>query len=324
MIVYLDNHQNRAKAPNENLSRELLELFTLGVGNYTEQDIKEGARALAGLNLGDNGGEYYRFMEDNGEKTYLGKKGNLKADDLVDAIFKHPRAGRRLMEKFLKFFVSDTPSVQMVEEYTNAFRKADFEMRPMLEKLVSDDRFLKSAGLKIKDPISFLLGTLHEFQMETPPVRQIVPYFQQQGMVLLNPPNVKGWDGGRDWLSSQKLVQRVGLVHILAQGKSLENFKLKKKQANAADEMMMDEEKVYGKMAGMSKKPVIKWDKSLKSNKDIITHLTDRLVFAISKDLQTDMENLLKYDFDPQQETADLAVTRLAEFILKSPEYQIC
>jgi uncharacterized protein (DUF1800 family) len=326
MIMYLDNNQNRKSAPNENLSRELLELFTLGVGNYTEQDIKEGARALAGLSVGDKGGQYYRIIEDNTDKTYLGKKGNLKADDMVAAIFAHPRAGRHLMNKFLKFFVSDTPSVAMVEEYTQAFRKADFEMKPMLEKLVEDKRFLSSQGAKVKDPVSFLLGSLYEFGLETPPTRQIATYFQEQGMVLLNPPNVKGWDGGRDWLSSQKLLQRVGVVNLLAQGKPLSNSKYKNnKQVNADDQINMEETMMKPKRMEMEAdtKPVFKWNKNLKSNKDIIADLSDRLLFAVSKDLQTDMENLLKYDFDPKQQTAQLAVTRLAEFIMKSPEYQI-
>ena len=178
MIAYLDNTQNRAKAPNENLSRELLELFTLGVGNYSEADIKEGARALAGLNVDDGNARYYKILEDNGDKTYLGKRGNWKADDLVRLIFEHPRAGRRLMEKFLKYFMTDTPSVQLIEEYTLAFRKADFELKPMLEKLVKDARFLNSQGDKIKDPVSFLLTTLHEFQSETPPARQLVQFRQ--------------------------------------------------------------------------------------------------------------------------------------------------
>ena len=104
MLAYLDNTQNKANKLNENLSRELLELFTLGVGNYSETDIKEGARALAGLNLGDEGGQYYRMWEDQGTKTYLGKTGRWKADDMVDLIFDHPRAGELLMTKFLKYF----------------------------------------------------------------------------------------------------------------------------------------------------------------------------------------------------------------------------
>jgi uncharacterized protein (DUF1800 family) len=324
MIAYLDNVQNKAKAPNENLSRELLELFTLGVGNYTELDIKEGARALAGLNIDDGNARYYKIWEDNGEKNYLGKKGNWKADDLVRLIFEHPRAGRRLMEKFLKFFMTDTPSVQLIEDYTSAFRKADFEMKPMLEKLVKDDRFLKTQGDKIKDPLNFLLTTLYEFQMDIPPARQLVPYFKEQDMILFSPPNVKGWDGGTAWLSSQKLLHRCGIVATLASGKSLDNFKFKPRQTEMMDDLDMNQMAMYGKPREEQKTPVLNWDKTLKNNKLIIQNFSERLVFSVSNDMQTDMEQVLKYDFNPAEMNVQQAVTRLGEYIMKAPEYQLC
>lgn len=323
MIIYLDNTQNRAKAPNENLSRELLELFTLGVGNYTETDVKEGARALAGLNIGDGNARYYRILEDDGDKQYLGKKGNWKADDLVRLIFAHPRAGRRLMEKFLKFFMTDTPSVKLIEDYTSAFQKADFELKPMLEKLIKDDRFLNSQGDKIKDPLSFLLTTLKEFNMDIPRVRQLIPYFKAQDMVLFNPPNVKGWDGGTAWLSAQKLLHRCGIVSTLASGKSLENFKFKARQMAALDDLDGIDLKAYDKSDAPQKKPILTWDKTLATNKLIIQYFAERLVFNVSKEMQTDMEQVLKYDFNPSEMNAQLAVMRLVEYIMKSPEYQL-
>lgn len=323
MLGYLDNTQNKAKTPNENLSRELLELFTLGVGNYTEGDIKEGARALAGLNLGDDGGQYYRFWEDNNNKTYLGKTGNWKADDMVNIIFDHPKAGERLMMKFLKFFITDEPSKSLIDDYTTAFRKANFEMKPMLEKLVRDERFLKSQGLKIKDPTTFLLQLLYEFQLDLPPIRSLQPYFNGQGMKLLNPPNVKGWDGGKSWLSSQKLLQRTSVVALMANGKYLETIKVKRNQENAADEIGMTEDALFGVQKDMDKKPELRWNKSLTNNKDIIKDLNDRLVFAVSKDLQAECEQVLKYDFDAKADNAQKSVTRLAEHIMKSPEFQI-
>ena len=323
MLAYLDNTQNKAKTPNENLSRELLELFTLGVGNYTEDDIKEGARALAGLNLGDNGGQYYKIWEDDGEKNYLGKKGNWKADDMVNIIFDHPKAGERLMTKFLKYFVTDDPSAPMIAEYTAAFRKAQFEIKPMLEKMVGDTRFVQSQGQKIKDPTTFFLQLLYEFQLDVPPIRTSQPYFVAQGMKLLNPPNVKGWDGGKTWLSSQKLLQRVSVVAQLASGKSLETLKLKRKQEAAVEETEMMEENMYGNKANESKLPKLRWNTALTNNKEIIKDLTDRLVFAVPKDLQTECEQVLKYDFDAKAENAQNSITRLAEHIMKSPEFQI-
>jgi uncharacterized protein (DUF1800 family) len=328
MLAYLDNTQNKAKTPNENLSRELLELFTLGVGNYTEGDIKEGARALAGLNIGDEGGQYYKFWQDTTDKTYLGKTGNWKADDMVNIIFDHPKAGERLMTKFLKYFITDDPSTSLIEDYTKAFQKAKFEMKPMLEKLVRDERFAKSQGMKIKDPTTFLLQLFYEFQLDVPPLRVTQPYFTGQGMKLLYPPNVKGWDGGRSWLSSQKLLQRVSMVALLANGKPLEKIKLKQKQENAAEDLGMTMETMMNNMGQESKNqdtkmPQLRWNTALTNNKDIIKDLTERFVFAVPQDLQADCERILKYDFDAKADNAQQSVTRVAEHIMKSPEFQI-
>jgi uncharacterized protein (DUF1800 family) len=319
MLSYLDNTQNKANKLNENLSRELLELFTLGVGNYSETDIKEGARALAGLSLGDEGGQYYRIWEDKGTKTYLGKTGPWKADDMVGLIFAHPKAGELLMTKFLKFFVTDTPSHSLIKEYTAAFRKEDFEIKPMLEKLVQDEHFIKSQGMKIKDPVTYLLQLLYEFQQEVPPMPYTVAYSNGQGMKLLNPPNVKGWDGGRSWLSSQKLLQRVQVVSLLATGKSFG-----KSKGSLKMEMMPDEMKTALSPGNEKRsKPELRWDKSLTQNKAIIQSLTDRTLFAVSPDMQSACEQVLKYDFDPKSATVQQSVTRVAEHIMKSPEFQI-
>ena len=319
MLAYLDNTQNKASKLNENLSRELLELFTLGVGNYTESDIKEGARALAGLSLGDEGGQYYRVWEDKGTKTYLGKTGNWKADDMVDLIFAHPKAGELLTTKFLKFFVTDTPSHSLVADYTAAFRKADFEMKPMFEKLVEEEQFTQSQGMKIKDPVTYLLQLLYEFQQEVPPLPYTLAYSNGQGMKLLNPPNVKGWDGGRSWLSSQKLLQRVEVVSLLANGKSFGKLRGGQKMEEMSEEMKTTPTPKNEKRP----KPELRWDKSLTKNKAIIQSLTDRTLFAVSPDLQSACEQVLKYDFDPKSATAHQSVTRLAEHIMKSPEFQI-
>jgi uncharacterized protein (DUF1800 family) len=327
MIMYLDNIKNRKGALNENLSRELLELFTLGVGNYTEQDIKEGAKALAGLNLGEEKGKYYPRLSDDSEKTYLGKKGNLKADDMVEAIFAHPKAAHRITEKLLKYFVSDTPKPAMIDEYATFLKQKNYEIKPFLLKMSADKRFHESQGAKIKDPLSYVLQVHHEFQLDLPSIKRLVPYFKNQSMMLLQPPNVKGWDGGKSWLSSQKLLIRMNIVNLLSSGKNLEEFAFKgeKREDLAMEEMKMNQEQVFGKNNDkMSTKiPEFRWDKNAKSNKDIIKSVSDRLLFAVNNDVQQDMERILKYDFNPTEMNAQLSVTRLAEYVMKTPEFQI-
>jgi Protein of unknown function (DUF1800) len=320
LLIYLDNTQNRARAINENLSRELLELFTLGTGNYTESDIKAGAAALAGLNISDDGGKYYPLMEDNSPKTYLGKTGNWKAKDLVDLIFDHPKAAHRLTEKLLKFFVTDNPAAPLIDEYALFLKKQAFEIKPFLTKLFTDQRFMNSKGDKIKDPLNFLLSVFYEFQITDVPMRSIFQYLKEQNMNLFNPPNVKGWDGGKTWLSAQKLLQRVGVISIVCSGKNFSNFKFKETEMTEPDQVEfveLETKKIQNFKANL------RWDKVATNNKLIIKALSDKNIFVVSNELQQDMERVLKYDFDPKMENAPLGITRLAEFIFKSPEYQL-
>ncbi len=324
MITYLDNIQNRATTPNENLSRELLELFTLGVGNYSETDVKHGARALAGLNVNEEHGEYIKRWEDDGEKTYLGKSGNLKADDLVEAIFNHPKAAHRITEKLLKHFVTSMPEQRDIDKYAAVLRSNNFEIQPFLKILLTSDYFLKSQGNVVKDPLSFLLQLLYEYQLSVPPQRYLIPYFQQQGFVLLNPPNVKGWEGGRDWLSSQKLVQRMSLVHTIASGKELEAFRLKAKKEAVAETMEMEGHEQSNISNLNAETPNIRWNKTEDSTSSKIIN-SFCAQFLIHADIETkkNLEGILRYDFEPNTPNAEKTVGFLAENLLKLPEFQI-
>ena len=132
MLRYLDNVDNRKGKINENLSRELLELFTLGIGNYSEDDIKNGAKALAGLSVGDDGGIYRDRISDDSEIVYLGKKGHFKADDIVDIIFKQKNSPYLFTRKILEWFIYDNPDEKLVTYYGDYFRKQNFEIKPLL------------------------------------------------------------------------------------------------------------------------------------------------------------------------------------------------
>ena len=138
MVRYLDNVDNKKGKLNENLSRELLELFTLGIGNYSEADIKNGAKGLAGLGVGETTAMYRRFLEDNDPIEYLGKKGVLKLDEMVDAIFDHPKIPYLLTQKILQWFLYDEPKENLVKHYGDYFRKVNFEIKPLLIKIFTE------------------------------------------------------------------------------------------------------------------------------------------------------------------------------------------
>ena len=308
MVRYLDNVDNKKGKLNENLSRELLELFTLGIGNYSEADIKNGAKGLAGLGVGETTAMYRRFLEDNDPIEYLGKKGVLKLDEMVDAIFDHPKIPYLLTQKILQWFLYDEPKENLVKHYGDYFRKVNFEIKPLLIKIFTEE-FAKNdtAGSKIKNPLEYILLLTSELKTQRPESSTIAFFLKQQGMDLFNPPNVKGWDGGKSWLTSQIYLQRNNVADLLSSGKSIPRSKLER-------------ENTLNKKQAFS----ISLDWNTKgTNKEIIKELTDRLLFSTDTSLQQDLEKILKYDFDPQSLGANDAVLRLFNAIIKSPEFQL-
>lgn len=312
MIKYLDNVDNKKGKYNENLSRELLELFTIGIGNYSESDIKNGARALAGLNYGNDGAEYRRFPEDNDDKTYFGKTGNWKADDLVDIIFEQKNTPYLITRKILKWFIYDNPPEDLVTYYGDYFRKKNFEIQPLLTKIFTEEYVKENSGNKIKDPLVYIIQLIDELEVKDFDDAMIALFLRQQGMDLYNQVNVKGWDGGNSWLTSQIYLQRNNTSDLLCSGRSISK-------------------KVLNTMTGEEEKPKVEFDKidvkidfdSNGNNKTIIAELSNRLLFDVNESMQKDMENLLKYDFDPKEEHANFAVIRLFNYITKLPEYQL-
>lgn len=312
MVKYLDNVDNKKGKYNENLSRELLELFTIGIGNYTENDIKNGARALAGLNYGDDAAVYRRFAEDNSDKTYFGKTGNWKVDDLVDIIFEQKNIPYLITRKILKWFICDTPSEDLVIYYGDYFRKVKFEIQPLLTKIFMEEYTKEVSGTKIKDPLVYILQLLDELHIDDLDDGMVMFFLKQQGMDLYNQVNVKGWDGGNSWLTSQIYLQRNNTSDLLCGGRSITR-------------------KALNTMNDESEKPKTEFEKidvkidfnSNGSNKTIIAELSNRLLFNVNDSMQKDMENLLKYDFDPKEPHANFAVIRLFNYITKLPEYQL-
>ncbi|MCF6128067.1 DUF1800 domain-containing protein [Flavobacterium sp. AS60] len=304
MVRYLDNVDNKRDKINENLSRELLELFTLGIGNYTENDIKNGAKGLAGLTIGEDKAEYRPFLENNDTITYFGKTGKFKADDMIDIIFEQKAIPYLITQKILKWFIYDTPSEELVHYYGDYFRKVDFEIKPLLTKIFTEEFPKDNAGSKIKDPLVYILQVLNELNVEQLNPKLLAFYLKQQGMDLFNQSNVKGWNGGKEWLSSQVYLQRNNAADLLCNGKNIS----KKAQ-------YMDNENQLIKVS-------LNWTKS-GNNKTIIAELQDRLLFQADDNMQKDWETLLKYDFNPKAEGADNAVMRLFNNMIKTPEFQI-
>ncbi|MGV3696143.1 DUF1800 domain-containing protein [Flavobacterium sp.] len=310
MVRYLDNVDNRREKINENLSRELLELFTLGIGNYTEEDIKNGAKGLAGLNLGENNAEYRRFLENNDTITYFGKTGKFKADEMIDIIFEQEAAPYLITRKILQWFVYDNPTQELITHYGDYFRKVDFEIKPLLIKIATEEFTKDNAGSKIKDPLVYILQLMDELNVDDINPKLLAFYLKQQGMDLFNQPNVKGWNGGKEWLSSQIYLQRTNVADLLCNGRNIS------RRAQMDDADLANENK--NQLLNVS----LNWTKS-GTNKTVIAELENRLLFQSNENMRKDWETILKYDFNPKAEGADNAVMRLFNNMIKTPEFQI-
>jgi uncharacterized protein (DUF1800 family) len=308
MVRYLDNVDNRKGKINENLSRELLELFTLGIGNYTEADIKGGAKGLAGLGLGEDKAAYRTFFEDNEAFNYLGKKGNFKIDAMIDLIFEQPQVPYLVTRKILKWFIYDIPNEELVTYYGDYFRKKNFEIEPLLLKIFTEEYPKKTAGSKIKNPLEYSLQIIHELGIKTTNTKMIALFCRQQGMDLMDQPNVKGWDGGNSWLTSQVYLQRNNVADLLCNGKNLNrNFNAEMKGNKSADKTVNLQ---------------LKWNKT-DTNKMIINAFENQLLFQNDDVMKADFEKILKYDFDGSIEGSQFAVLRLVNFMIKTPEFQL-
>ncbi|MBR9922646.1 MAG: DUF1800 domain-containing protein [Bacteroidetes bacterium] len=222
MINYLHLRQNVKDAPNEDFARELCELFTLGRDNvYTEQDIKEIARAFTGwkFDLQLN----YRFVprqHDFGTKTIFGQRGNFGGEEVIDLILEQKETALFLSRKLYRFFVNDQVSASHVQELADTLYANDYEIRPWLEHLFSADWFyaMENRNTRIKSPTELLVGMARQMGFYYPDGQELIRLQRILGEVLFDPPNVAGWPGGRHWIDSTRLILRMQLGFALLQG----------------------------------------------------------------------------------------------------------
>lgn len=222
MMLYLDTDKNVKGRPNENFARELLELFTLGEGHYTEQDIREAARAFTGYQLNRPEGEA-RFLErrhDDGSKEFMGKTGRFKPEDIVDIVFEQPRCAEFMVAKIWEFLVAESPDGTVVEPLARRFRESGYEMKPLLEEILLSEAFYSPGVVRsqIKSPVQFVVQMARELELERVPARQANNAMQQLGQQLYNPPNVAGWEGGRSWINTNTLLTRYNIAGFLLKG----------------------------------------------------------------------------------------------------------
>lgn len=233
MLGYLDNFKSSKKSPNENFARELLELFTLGEGNYTENDIKEAARAFTGWSIDRKTGEFMfrKRMHDSGEKVFLGQRGNFNGNDIIEIIFEQPMVADVLVTKLWKEFISEAPDQETIIQLARTLRNNNFEMKPLMHELLMSDSFRDpdNYGRLIKSPLDYIVGTLRILEIPVKDGKAAAFASAHLGQNIFDPPNVKGWVGGKTWITSSSLLTRQHLLERMFRGNAAESSRQEKK-----------------------------------------------------------------------------------------------
>ena len=218
MLEFLNNQQNKKEHPNENFARELMELFTVGRGNYSETDIKESARAFTGWGFNHSGEfEFRPKQHDFGAKQFMGQRGNFNGEDIINILLANKQTAIFICKKLYRFLVNDQVDEARVQELAHSFYESGYEIQPLVEKILRSDWFYEAAnrGSKIKSPIELLVGINKLFKVNYEDPLVMIKMQQLMGQVLFFPPNVSGWSGGKNWIDSSTLMFRMKLPSVL-------------------------------------------------------------------------------------------------------------
>ncbi|HVW96047.1 MAG TPA: DUF1800 domain-containing protein [Mucilaginibacter sp.] len=313
MLQFLNNQQNRKGHPNENFAREVMELFTLGRGNYTEHDVKESARAFTGWGFNKDGEFAMRpFLHDSGEKTFLGHTGNFNGEDIIRHLLQQKQTAIFICNKLYKYLVNETPEPAHINAMADVFYKNNYEIKPLLRFVFTAPWFYdeKNTGNLIKSPVEFLVGLNRQFYITYQRPEVLLQFQKVLGQVLFYPPNVAGWPGGRNWIDSSSLMYRLKIPSLVLNG-GLIDF------SGKAD----PEEEAYI-AANRNRQPVVDarvqshagWErvfKSVPAGENKLQSASFLLEPAMSKTLADELSN-----------TTDLKTMMIQA--VSTPEYQLC
>ncbi len=311
MLQFLNNKQNKKSSPNENFARELMELFTLGRGNYTENDIKEVARAFTGWDSDKNG--QFVFQEknhDSGEKTIFGKKGNFNGEDVIKMILENKQTALFITTKIYKHFVNENVDALKVEDLAKRFYKTNYDIKDLFENIFTSNWFYddKNIGSHIKSPVELLVGIRRTLGLSFENPQPDLFVQKVLGQVLLFPPNVAGWAGGRNWIDSSSLLFRMQLPALIFSGK--ENDTSAKNDGDVNTEYQTKKRNF---------RAVINWENvrnNLSSKED--SHLDELSDFLLQVTVNQSIKNKLI-----SQSSSGTIKKKIANLMML-PEYQVC
>ncbi|OQP66072.1 hypothetical protein A3860_15935 [Niastella vici] len=324
MINFLNNNQNKKGHPNENFAREVMELFTMGRGNYTENDIKEAARAFTGWGATMSGEFAFRkFQHDDGTKTVLGKTGNFDGDDVLNILLQHKQTATYITRKIYRYFVNDVPDEGHVTWLADRFYQSHYDIKELMTDIFTSDWFYdaQNIGCRIKSPVELIVGIRRALPMKLENEQVQLLLQRILGQILFYPPNVAGWPGGKNWIDSSSLMFRLRIPQLI-----FDNDEVALKPKDDDDQMMgmMDvNKKGMGKKGGQVISAAVDWETYLKKFEKVPR---EKLLSSISGILiqgapPVDEKILNKYvDASSRESYIKTATIQL----MSSPEYQLC
>ncbi len=324
MLIWLDQAQSNKQHPNENFAREVMELFSLGEGHYTEHDITEGARALTGWSLDRLNQKYvYRpLLHDNGEKTFLGRTGNLYGDDVIAQIVAQPQAARFITAKLWNYFTGQYPTDELNTALATVFRANGNNFQPFLRVMFRSEEFYAADIVRnqVKSPVQWLIGTVRMLECDLPPTLVSYGMLRQLGQDLFAPPNVKGWDGGITWITTNTLLTRYNDADALVQGTlpPLTANDFAKKPGGAGGEKAMKALQRV-RMGGVNTEKIL--TPAERADKDLlVTALEKRL---LQSPLKGEQELALSEFLDSKTKLTDADIHTAIRLVMCTPEYQV-
>jgi uncharacterized protein (DUF1800 family) len=328
MIRFLNNNQNKKGHPNENFARELMELFTIGRGHYTETDVKESARAFTGWGADAQGNfELHTRQHDEGTKTFFGKTGNFSGEDILNILLEQRQTSVFITRKIYRFFVNENVDEEKVNRLAQRFYETGYDIQDLMVGIFTSSWFYDAGnvGSQIKSPVLWMVGLRRQLPMELQNPRVQLVVERLLGQVLFAPPNVAGWPGGKHWIDSSSLMMRMQLPGIINQSDAILN------RPKDDDDLMMGGQegefprnlKKMGNLAPAMFRNSILWDQYLKNfdgvaDVDLYAFIRDLL---LQKTMPMNEHALIKYIDESNREARIRSMTIR---LMGTLEYQLC
>jgi uncharacterized protein (DUF1800 family) len=331
MLAFLNNQQNRKQHPNENFAREVMELFTLGRGNYTETDVKEAARAFTGWGFNVDGDFVFRkFAHDDGVKNVLGKSGNFDGDDVLNILLEQQQCATFITKKIYKYFVNENIDDHHVQWLSKRFYDSNYDIASLMKDIFSVSWFYDdvNVGAHIKSPVELMVGIrrMLPMQIENEPIQILLQ--RALGQLLFYPPNVAGWPGGKNWIDSSTLMLRLRIPQLIQDDDA---FFITPK---SNDDIQMGMRENTENFKGTGKKAVGKSGFQIMANVDWDAY-TKQFANIPQEQLYPALENILLQTpassvnkqaviNTANNSTRDSFIQSVSIALMSTPEYQLC